>query len=373
MSMSNGPIDNRWRPDLESSRRRVREEERDDDGQPVVYSRELSFVPARRKVFEAHDAQTRVLIRRMAELERLRHGTQVRELLEKWHWTDQMNTPEEKQRFLEPIIEQVRRDPERNEHLLIFLMLAFEPVRRSVSKAFVSAHFGMAPQSRDANWANREEARMIHHIERERLYDITREAALEAVFRYPTPAPPKFFPWLRETIAHRALDKLHGELPEAETSGATAAEAAAMQVALAGFDCAEAPTMRDRGGLREWRGRIRMRDVFDVVEEFFSHDPVREACQAAVGRLPRVQREVIDRYFYEDEDVPDIATRRGVSPSTIYNQKATAQKTLGADDVFFSALYSLQRVRDKVRAEQLAEAYPDGVMPDGRRIVVIAA
>jgi hypothetical protein len=40
-----GAIDNRWRPDLESSQRRVREEERDE----VLYSRELSFVPARRK------------------------------------------------------------------------------------------------------------------------------------------------------------------------------------------------------------------------------------------------------------------------------------------------------------------------------------
>ena len=154
---------------------------------------------------------------------------------------------------------------------------------------------------------------MIRHIERERLYHITREAALEAVFRYPVPAPPKFFPWLREPIAHRALDKLRGELPEAEPSSATAAEAAAMQAALAGFDRAEAPTMRDRASLREWREHIRMRDVFDVVEEFFSHDPVREACQTAVGRLPRAQREVIDHYFYDGEDVPDIAARRGVS------------------------------------------------------------
>jgi DNA-directed RNA polymerase specialized sigma24 family protein len=373
MPISNGPIDNRWRPDLESSRRRVREEEQDDREPVVVYSRELSFVPARRKAFEPHDAQTRVLIRRIEELERLRHGPQVRELLEKWHWTDRMNTAEQKQRFLEPIIEAVRRDPETNEHLLIFLMLAFEPVRRSVSKAFIAAHFGAAPQPRDVNWANREEARMIRHIEKERLFDITREAALEAVFRYPAPAPPKFFPWLRETIAHRALDKLRGEIPEVETAGASASEAAAMQAAIAGLERVAAPTMRDRAGLREWRGRIRMRDVFDVVEEFFSHDPVREACQTAVGRLPQMQREVIDRYFYGEEDVPDIAAQRGVSPSTIYNQKATAQRSLGADDVFFSALYSLQRVRDKARAEKLADTYPDGVMPDGRRIVSIAA
>jgi hypothetical protein len=46
MPISNGPIDNRWRPDLESSRRRVRDEERE-ESLPVIQSRELSFVPAR--------------------------------------------------------------------------------------------------------------------------------------------------------------------------------------------------------------------------------------------------------------------------------------------------------------------------------------
>ena len=58
-----GTIDNRWRPDLESSQRRVREEEQAE----VVHSRELSFVPARRESFEAYDAQTAALIRRVVE------------------------------------------------------------------------------------------------------------------------------------------------------------------------------------------------------------------------------------------------------------------------------------------------------------------
>lgn len=365
-------VDNRWRPDLESSQRRVREEEREEN-LPVIYSRELSFVPARRKEFEPHDAQTRVLIRRLQELERLPHGAAVSELLEKWHWLDRMHTAEQKQRFLEPIIATVRCDPQGNEHLLIFLMLAFEPVRRSVSKAFVSAHSGISPHARDVNWANRQEARLIHHVERERLYDVTRDAALEAVFRYPSDPPERFFLWLRETIAHRALDQLRGELPEAETCGQSAAEAEAMQAALAGFEQVEAPAMRDRRGLADWKRRIRMRDVFDVVEQFFAHDPVCEACRTAVGRLPRVQKEVVDSYFFEEEGVPDIAARRGVSPSTVYNHKAAAQKTLYADDVFFSALHGMKLVRDQVRARKLAETYPDGVMPDGRRIVVIAA
>ncbi|MDP9136107.1 MAG: hypothetical protein M3N56_14910, partial [Actinomycetota bacterium] len=73
--------------------------------------------------------------------------------------------------------------------------------------------------------------------------------------RYPAPAPPRFFLWLRETIAHRALDKLRGELPEVATSGLGAPEAEAMQRALAGFERAEGPVMRERRGLREWRAQ----------------------------------------------------------------------------------------------------------------------
>jgi RNA polymerase sigma factor (sigma-70 family) len=273
--------------------------------------------------------------------------------------------------LLEPFIEAVRRDPRANEALVIFLMLVFEPVRRSVSKAFVAAHAGLSPQPRDVNWSNREEARMVRFIERQELYDVTREAALEAVFRYPSPPPKTLFPWLRETIAHRALDKLAGDLPEAETAGVVAAQADAMQKALAGFETLEQPRMRDRRGLRQWRQRIQMRDVFDIVEEFFSHDPIREACQTAIGRLPRRQRDVIHGYFFEERDVPELAAARNVSESTIYNQKSVAQKTLHDDDVFFSVLFSLARVRDQARAKHLAAAYPDGVLPDGRRLVVI--
>ena len=366
MTNFDGTIDNRWRPDFESSQRRVREETGE-----VVYSRELAFVPARRKSFEAHDAQTAALIRRIVELERLPHGELVSQMLEEWRWMDKMKGPDEKQRYLEPLIETVRRDPLTNEAKLIFLMLAFEPVRRSVSSAFTKLHAGLSPQPRDVNWGNREEARMVRHIERERLFDVTREAALEAVFRYPTTSPTRFFVWLRETIAHRALDKLRGELPEAPTCGASGAAAEAMALALAGFEDVAEPEMRDKRGLCEWRSRIAMRDVYEIVDQFFSHDPVCEACRAAIGRLPRAQREAVDGYFFQGLDVGDIATRRGVSESTVYNQKAVGQNTLRDDDVFFSALSSLHRVRDHARDERLTKLYPDGVLPDGRRLVKI--
>lgn len=57
---------------------------------------------------------------------------------------------------------------------------------------------------------------MIKHVERQELSDVTREAALEALFKFPSPAPDGLFPWLRETIAYRALDKLRGEAVRCE-------------------------------------------------------------------------------------------------------------------------------------------------------------
>lgn len=139
-------VDNRWRPDFASSQRRVREEEAE-AAAPVVQSRELTYVPSRRKKeFEPHDAQTLALIRRAEALARLPHGPEVQDLFEEWALADRMKGPEEKQRLLEPRINAVQRDPLGNEHVLIFLMLVFEPVRRGVSKQFVRLHHGLSPQ-----------------------------------------------------------------------------------------------------------------------------------------------------------------------------------------------------------------------------------
>lgn len=368
-----GTIDNRWRPGFESSLRRVQEEEESEENRiPVISSRELAYVPPRGKpAFEPHDRQTEVLIRRHVAIERMPSGAAISKLLDKWSWIDRMKTPDEKQRFLEPLIAAARRDVEANQHMLIFLMLAFEPVRRGVSKEFMRVQAGLAPTLRDVNWSNRAEARTLNQIAREQLYDVTREAALEAVFRYPDPPPPRFFLWLRETIAHRALDKITAELPEPQTSGFAAAEAEAVQKALAGFTSVEGPRASERSGMRAWRAQIEMRELFRTVDDLYEHDAVRGVCHQAVGRLPRRQREVIAGYFFEERSVEQLAGSSGVSESTIYNHKAMAQKRLEDDDVFFTALQGLGHVRDAARRRALAERYPDGRLPDGRRLVSI--
>ena len=65
--------------------------------------------PRRKKEFEPHDDQTKVLIRTIDELYRLPESNTVVPLLEDWKWRDKMETAAEKQRYLEPMLARVSR------------------------------------------------------------------------------------------------------------------------------------------------------------------------------------------------------------------------------------------------------------------------
>jgi DNA-directed RNA polymerase specialized sigma24 family protein len=200
---------------------------------------------------------------------------------------------------------------------------------------------------------------------------VTRNATIEALFRYPSPPPDRLFPWLRETISWRALDQLRSELSDLETTVYNAAEAEALQAALADLDQVDPPAMGEAAGLREWRRGFRLRSLYETVEAFYDESAVRQACTAAVGRLPRRQAEVIDGLFFQDHTAQQLAIQRDVSRNTIYNTSAHAKRNLHEDDCFFAALYQLGIVRDRARAAGLAARYPSGRLPDGRRIVSI--
>jgi hypothetical protein len=261
MSAGDNTRDDRWRPGFASSERRVREELADaGESERRIFSRELSFVPAQStRKFEPHDAQTRALIAEHNRVEALRHGASVRGRLEEWKLMDAMRCPEEKQAYLEPLIDDVRRDPVTNEDKLTFLLIALEPIRRGVSSRFIHAHGGLS-RMQSVDWRDRTQARTIQQIERQTLYDVTREAIVEAIFRYPTPPPDKLFPWFRTVASRHALIQLRKDLTDAKTSMG-AAEAEALQLALAGLEDADSPAMRERGGLWKWRRSFDLRSV----------------------------------------------------------------------------------------------------------------
>jgi RNA polymerase sigma factor (sigma-70 family) len=282
-----------------------------------------------------------------------------------------MASAAEKQKFLEPLLMRVRREPGRNEAILVFILLVCEGVRRGVARELLAARTGLEGSGPTPSWHRREEARRVDEIERERLFEVTRQATLETIYRYPSPPPKHFFGWLRESIAHRTLNFLQKELSELETAVYHADEAAAMQALLAGLGDAKPPLLADSAGFASWRFRARQRPLYEAVQGFWRLDQVRSICRTALDRLPPGQRAVIASHFYEGMEAQDIADERGVSRSTVYNLKAQGLQKLHDDDCFFVALCGLRIVRDKVRREALAERYPDGRLPDGRRLVVI--
>jgi RNA polymerase sigma factor (sigma-70 family) len=327
--------------------------------------------PAKRKRFEPHDAQTTRLIERLGELERLEHGEQVAPLIEHWQWLDRMAAPGEKQQFLEPLIEQVRRAPKKNEGLGIFLLLVCEGTRRGVARELVAARFGLEGSTAAPGWHRREESKRLDDMERDRLHDVTRQAVVEAIYGYPSPPPRRFFGWLRETVAHRTLGFLSGELTEIEVASHRRSESEAIQAVLGGLEGVDGPTTADRPGLRRWEQR--MLPLYRTVEKFSEVAEVREVCRTAVTRLPPKQQVVIERHFYEGLEPQQIAAEAGVSRSTVYNHKAQALRTLHEDDCFFMALCGLRIVRDSARRLDLLGRHPDGRLQDGRRIVYIDA
>lgn len=357
--------------------------ESDDDGTPEmrtakwygrarrVRSGQPLQSPRRPKATEIYDVETKRLMRLYDEMYRLQQADKVVPLLEDWKWRDRMETAAEKQRYLEPMLARVRKDPERHQGEFVFLLLVFESVRRGVERLLLDVRSGLDAPSEAPAAFRREEAKRLAEIERGRLVDVTRHAMFEAIYRYPSPSPRHLFGWLRETIAHSTLNFLHQELAEVKTTGIRGEEAKALQAYLCGLEDVDPPELAEIGGFRNWHFRVRW--LYEPVAQYLNHYEVRTVCRTAVNRLPRRQREVIEGEFYDGMKADEIAEVQGVSRSTVYNSKAHALANLGSDDLFFMALNGMQLVRDSERAAQLRERYPGGIMKDGRRRVVIQA
>ena len=318
MTNFDGTVDNRWRPDLASSQRRVREEEQEqaleDMEEIVVHSRELSFVPARRKEFRPHDDQTAALIRRSIELERLPHGQAVKELIEKWTWIDRMQAAEQKQRFLEPVIERVRRAPRDNEHLLVFLMLVFEPVRRSVGRQFERVQSGLFPQARDVSWSNRAEARMIRDIDREQMRDVTREGAIEAVFRYPSPPRSTSSPGCGRSSLTAHLTSSRASSPRSASTASASWKASVCSARSPGSNTPRArrPAIAAGCGSGGRRWTCAMCSAWSPSSS--TTTPSHRRCARSAGCAPAGGHR---GHYFDETPVADLASRRRVSPSTV--------------------------------------------------------
>lgn len=327
--------------------------------------------PRPKQELAAHDADTERLMQTYEEMYRLQESDTVVPLLEDWKTRERMSSPAEKQAYLEPLIQRVKRAPEKNAGTMIFLLLVCEPVRRAAATRLLRARSGLDAPMETPSSHRREEVRRLNEIERDRLHDVTRDAVMHALYRYPSPPPAHFFGWLKQTVSFRTLDFLRDELSELETTSPRREEADAMQAFLAGFAGASPPALGEEGGFRRWHFQVR--SLWEPTERYLRLREVRTICRTAVDRLPKKQRAIIDAEFYAGMEPAKIAEQQGIKRSTVYNHKAQALRNLHEDDCFFMALCGMEIVRDVVRRDQLREKYPEGRLPDGRRIVHIEA
>jgi len=60
----------------------------------------------------------------------------------------------------------------------------------------------------------REEARRVNELDRSELDQVIQNALMDVLRACPRPFPRRSFPWLKNVLAHRALDHVHGEITE---------------------------------------------------------------------------------------------------------------------------------------------------------------
>ena len=321
---------------------------------------------------DPHDARTRRLIEQYDQIYQLEESNVVVPLIEQWSWLERMGDNEQKQSLLEPLIQQVQREPGQHRGELIFLLLVLEPIRRAVASKLIAGVGLSSRSSEGVERHRREEARWLREMEREELLDHTRFAALEMIHGYSfNVLPGRFFGWFRETLAWRIIDTCKKEYL-GPNSDLPRAQVEALQNMLHGFESLGAPDLRDKAGLRAWRRKLGgVRPLFSLVDRYREAPQVRKVCKEALGRLGLRQRQTLEQYFYDGLSLAEIAERRRVTLSTVGNTKAQAEARLRSDDMFYCALDALGRVRIQARRRDIERRYPDGYLPDGRRIVFI--
>lgn len=305
----------------------------------------------------------------------LGHSKKVVPWLDTWLQLERTVGAQERHDYLEPFIRRAQHDPSAYAAEIVFLLIVFGPVRGSAVKTLRNATFVKRIDVSAVDRAGRSAAWMLNQMERERLDSAAVEAVLMAIARYPEPRPDKLFPWIKNTIAFRLLDLVREEVAgKNPPRGAIGAEQIAVSNTLDDLRGLEPPRMASDSPERRALPRIAMtRGLPDLAWSYSEHQEIREVCHRAVGRLSPGQHQVIEYVVLGDYSPQELADRRRVKRSTIYNLQTQGEARLEHDDMFFVELHRLRIVRDHARLAYISSHYPDGHLQDGRRRIAIAA
>lgn len=304
----------------------------------------------------AHDRETFRLINQRKDLDQLPEASYVVPALDEWkHWT-KMNDWGSRNGKLEELIGKLRRK-ETTPGEIQFLVTVCRPVWAGVA-ASLRRYGGIDADPRASGIHQREEVRRANELDREELDGVIQSALMEAFYSCPGKFPRRFFPWLRTTLSHRALDYVLADLTEHDTRlphDDGIRDVLDRVLSGEGRETGQA-FFRSQGSpaFSQWLRTLDLSTIFEFADEYATYARIGSACRRAVERLPDRQRQVVQNHYFEEMTQVEIAKASGLSGSSVRNSHSGALKNLRRDDDLFQVLEAAGKVRDRARREALA-------------------
>jgi RNA polymerase sigma factor (sigma-70 family) len=300
-----------------------------------------------------HDRETFRLINQRKDLDELPEAGYVVPALDEWkHWT-KMNDWDSRNSKLEELVGKLRRK-EASSGEIQLLVTVCRPAWAGVA-ANLRRYGGVDADPRAAGIHQREEIRRTNELDREELDAVIQSALMEALYSCPRNFPRRFFPWLRKTLSHRALDFVLADLTEHDTRLPHDTGIRDVLDRVLGGEGAETGQafFRSQGSpaYSQWLRTLDLPAMFDLAEEYATYARIGSACRRAVDRLPDRQRQVVQNHYYEEMTHAEIAKVNRLADSSVRNSHSGALKNLRHDDDLFQVLEAAGKVRDRARRE----------------------
>ena len=306
----------------------------------------------------SHDRETFRLINQRKDLDELPDAAHVVPALDEWkHWT-KMNDWDSRNGKLEELVGRLRRKEAATGEVQ-FLVTVCRPVWAGVA-ASLRRYGGLDADPGAAGIHQREEVRRTNELDREELDGVIQSALMESLYSCPKNFPRLFFPWLRETLSHRALDFVLADITEHDTRLPHDVGIRAVLDRVLSGEGAESGEgyFRSQGSpaYSQWLRTLDLPAIFELANEYATYARIGSACRKAVDRLPDRQRQVVQNHYYEEMTQVEIAEKNGLANSTVRNTHSHAVSNLRGDDDLFQVLEAAGIVRDRARREAMAEA-----------------
>lgn len=302
----------------------------------------------------AHSQDTFRLINQRKELDDLPGSELVVPALDDWKYWTKMNDWDSRNALLEQLTGKMRRR-EASQAEIQLLVVVCRPAWQAVAMS-LRRYGGLDLDPGLTGIHQREETKRVNELDRSELDQVIQNALIDILRNCPRPFPRRFFPWLKNVLAHRALDHVRMEVTEDPARHefdwgikSVLDELLIEKGREAAYFAAPASPAH-----AAWISTLDLPAMFELAHEYATYARTRTACERAVERLPDRQRQVIQNRYFEAMTQEQIALATGVAASTVRNTHRGALANLRGDDELFDVLEAVGKVRDAARRQELA-------------------